>query len=132
MNKKLGLNHDIMKKSVEQGIDGVRNALVKTVEKIDNQQKSTIKNINDALAARDQAITSLGDSIQTVKDETHKAIAANNKVVESNNATIARAMSDVRKSRVGFAAGIKSPRGSGGSSNGSSFRMSTTRKSMMM
>jgi hypothetical protein len=73
----------------------VRNALVKTVEKIDNQQKSTIKNINDALAARDQAIKSLGDSIQTVKDETHKAIAANNKVVESNNATIARAMSDV-------------------------------------
>ncbi len=84
-----------MKKSVEQGIDGVRNALVKTVEKIDNQQKSTIKNINDALAARDQAITSLGDSIQQVKDETHRAIAANNKVVESNNATIARAMSDV-------------------------------------
>ena len=84
-----------MKTSVEQGIDGVRKALVKTVEKLDNQQKSTIKNINDALAARDRAITSLGDSIQTVKDETHKAIAANNKVVESNNATIARAMSDV-------------------------------------
>ena len=95
MNKKLGLRHDEVKRSVEQGIDGVRKALVKTVEKIDNQQKSTIKNINDALAARDQAITSLGDSIQTVKDETHKAIAANNKVVESNNATIARAMSDV-------------------------------------
>ena len=81
---------------MEQGIDGVRKALVATVEKIDNQQKSTIKNINDALAARDRAITSLGDSIQQVKDETHKAIAANNKVVESNNATIARAMSDVR------------------------------------
>jgi hypothetical protein len=95
MNKKLGLNHDIVKKSVEQGIDGVRKALVSTVQKMDGQQKTTIKNINDALAARDQAITSLGDSIQTVKDETHKAIAANNKVVESNNATIARAMSDV-------------------------------------
>ena len=95
MNKKLGLNHDIVKRSVEQGIDGVRKALVSTVQKMDGQQKTTIENINNALAARDQAITSLGDSIQTVKDETHKAIAANNKVVESNNATIARAMSDV-------------------------------------
>ena len=66
MNKKLGLNHDIVKKSVEQGIDGVRKALVSTVQKMDGQQKTTIKNINDALAARDQAITSLGDSIQTV------------------------------------------------------------------
>ena len=79
---------------MEQGIDGVRKALVATVEKLDGQQKSTIKNINDAARAPGHG-PSLGDSIQTVKDETHKAIAANNKVVESNNATIARAMSDV-------------------------------------
>ena len=53
VNKKLGLRHEEVKKSVEQGIDGVRQALMKTVKTLDGQQKTTIENINSALAARD-------------------------------------------------------------------------------
>ena len=90
-----GKHQDEVKRSVEEGIDSVRKAMVATVEQLNGQHKGTIANINNALEARDQAIAGVSDQVQKVQAETHRAIAANSKVVEANNGTIARGLAEV-------------------------------------
>ena len=90
-----GKHQDEVKRSVEEGIDSVRKDMVATVEQLNGQHKGTIANINNALEARDQAIAGVSDQVQKVQAETHRAIAANSKVVEANNGTIARSLSGI-------------------------------------